>query len=153
MKRLIFLISILIVQVSANSQKRLSQPLTNGELLNKTYCTGLFNTNDAQYFDLVGDYANASAVSYLNVLDWLKGRVAGLQVFIGSDNTRIPFIRNLRAVIFIDEVPVNHEYLDYFPVSDIAMIKIIKSPFAGGWYGSGGAIAIYTKSGEEDTEL
>jgi len=37
-----------------------------------------------------------------------------------------------------------------FPVSDIAMIKIIKGPFLGGWGAGGGAIAIYTIRGDED---
>ncbi len=152
MKKLLLIILILAFQIPASSQKRLSQPLSKGELLNKTYCSGLFNTQDAQYFDLVGDHANASVVGYQNVLDWLKGRVAGLQIFITGDNIRIPFIRNQRAAIYIDEIPVNYEYLNYLPVPDIAMIKIIKGPFAGNWNGAGGSIAIYTKSGEEDTD-
>jgi hypothetical protein len=38
------------------------------------------------------------------------------------------------------------------PVHDIAMIKVMKAPVFGGWGGAGGAIAIYTKDGDEGEE-
>ena len=43
-------------------------------------------------------------------------------------------------------------YLDMLPVTDIAMIKIIKGPFVGAWDGAGGAIVIYTIRGEGNEE-
>jgi hypothetical protein len=45
---------------------------------------------------------------------------------------------------------VDYDYLSMLPVTDIAMIKIIKGPFVGGWSGAGGAIAIYTIRGEDE---
>ena len=92
-----------------------------------------------------------SASGYTNILDWLQGRVAGLQVF-NYMNNRIPVIRNYPAAVFVDEMRVDAGYLNLLPVSDIAMIKIVKTPFIGSWGSAGGAIVIYTKDGDEDEE-
>ena len=152
MKKLFFIIIVLAFSISAFSQKRIAQLKTKEEILNETYCSGLFNTLHADYFDFLDDRVNASAMGYLNVLDWLQGRVAGLQIYTTNNNVRIPFIRNQRAGVYVDEMWMGFDYLSMLPVTDIAMIKIIKGPFAGGWGGAGGAIAIYTIRGETEDE-
>ena len=126
-------------------------PLSREDQLNKEYCTGLFSTPDGTYFDLENDDNALSAVSYVNILDWLKGRVAGLQVY-NYYNTRIPVIRNSPAAVYVDEMRVDAGFLNMLPVTDIAMIKVIKTPFAGIWGAPGGAIAVYTKDGESEDE-
>jgi hypothetical protein len=121
------------------------------EKLNNEYCTGLFKTYDGTIIDLLND--NESANSYLNILDWLQGRVAGLQIYYTRYGTPVPFIRNSRASLFVDEIPVDAGYVRMLPVSDIAMIKIIKGPFAGAvGNGGGGTIAIYTIKGDDEEE-
>lgn len=75
--------------------------------------------------------------------------MAGLQVY-EYRNLRIPFLRNMPAAIYVDEIRVDAGYLNALPVADIAMIKVMKTPYAGPWSGPGGAIAIYTKDGEEE---
>lgn len=119
--------------------------------LNKKYTTGLFSIPDADYFDLENDPAATSALSYLNVLHWLQGRVAGLQVYHFRD-VPVPFIRNSPAAIFVDEMRMDPGYLNLLPIADIAMIKVMKSPTALLWGATGGAIAIYTKRGEAEEE-
>ena len=117
------------------------------EKLNNEYCTGLFKTHDGTIIDLVNE--NESAKSYTNVLEWLQGRVASLQIYYTRYGTPVPFIRNTRASIFVDEMPADAGYLNNLPVADIAMIKIIKQPFAGAvGNGGGGVIAIYTLKGD-----
>lgn len=150
MKKLFFIILVLAFNVPAFSQKRLTEIKTKEEVLNEKYCSGLFNTLHADYFDFLDDRTTASAAGYFNVLDWLQGRVAGLQIYTSRNNVRIPFIRNQRAGVYVDEMWVSYDFLNMFPVSDIAMIKIIKGPFLGGWGAAGGAIAIYTIRGDED---
>jgi hypothetical protein len=120
------------------------------EKLNNEYCTGLFKAYDGTIIDLLDN--NESALSYLNILNWLDGRVAGLQIYYTWDRIPVPFIRNTRASIFVDEIPVSPQFLNDLPIADIAMIKIIKGPFAGDvGNGSGGVIAIYTvKEGDKD---
>jgi hypothetical protein len=151
MKKLFLIITVVAFSIPVFSQKRIAQVKTKEDLLNEEYCSGLFNTQHADYFDFLDDRVNASAMAYLNVLDWLQGRVAGLQIYTTKNNLRIPFIRNQRAGVYVNEMRVDYDYLSMLPVSDIAMIKIIKGPFVGGWGGAGGAIAIYTIRGEEES--
>jgi hypothetical protein len=113
------------------------------EKLNNEYCSGLFKTHEGTIIDLVNE--NESAKSYTNILEWLQGRVAGLQIYYTRYGTPVPFIRNTRASIFVDEVPVDAGYLNDLAVADIAMIKIIKQPFVGAvGNGGGGVVSIYT---------
>ena len=144
MKRWFLIATFTALTIPAISQKRIPQVKTREELLNEEYCSGLFKTQHGDYFDFLDDRVNISALSYLNVLDWLQGRVAGLKIYTTKNNLRIPFIRNQRATVYVDEFRVDYGYLDMLPITDIAMIKIIKGPFVGGWDGSGGAVAIYT---------
>jgi hypothetical protein len=80
----------------------------------------------------------------------MDGRIAGLQVFTSRAGTAIPVIRGRIPGIFIDEVQVSASYLNSLSVHDIAMVKVIKSPFFGGFNSEGGAIAIYTVMEEEE---
>ena len=95
---------------------------------------------------------NFSVKGYNNILDWLQGRVAGLQVYTTRSDDRIPFIRNSRAGVYVDEVQVNYSFLNSLSVNDIAMIKVIKGPFAAAFNSPGGVIAIYTIQGEDEDD-
>jgi hypothetical protein len=151
MKKLLLSTIVLISSLAAFSQTRIARIKTKEELLNEQYCTGLFNTPDGTYFDMLNDNSAASAGSYHNILDWLQGRVAGLQVYTSRYNELIPFIRNSRANIYVDEILMSPDYLNSLPVTDIAMIKIIKAPSAG-FGGPGGVIAIYTKGTDDEDD-
>jgi len=152
MKKVFLFILVFSFCVAAFGQVRIAPQKTKGEILNETYCTGLFSTLDAVYFDLLDDKVSGTVVGYQNVLDWLQGRVAGLNVYSSKYNRRIPFIRNQRAGVFVDEIPVDYDYLSMLPVTDIAMIKVIKGPFAHPLAGPGGTIAIYTVRGGDEEE-
>ena len=152
MKKVFLYIIASTFGIVANAQTRIAPQKTRNEILNETYCTGLFSTLDATYFDLLDNKISGTVVGYQNVLDWLQGRVAGLNVYYSKYNRRIPFIRNQRAGVFVDEIPVDYDYLNMLPVTDIAMIKVIKGPFAHPLGGPGGTIAIYTIRGGEGEE-
>jgi len=152
MKKVFLFILVFSFCVAAFGQVRIAPQKTKDEILNETYCTGLFSTLDAVYFDLLDDKVSETVVGYQNVLDWLQGRVAGLNVYSSKYNRRIPFIRNQRAGVFVDEIPVDYDYLSMLPVTDIAMIKVIKGPFAHPLAGPGGTIAIYTVRGGDEEE-
>lgn len=152
MKKLIFILSVLVFSMPGFSQKKLAQSKTAEQLLNEEYCSSLFSTRHADYFDLLSDNATASATAYFNILDWLQGRVAGLQVYTARNNTRIPVMRGQAATVFVDEMRVGYDFLNMLPVADIAMIKIIKGPFIGNFGGAAGAIAIYTIRGNDEEE-
>jgi len=152
MKKVFLFILVFSFCVAAFGQVRIAPQKTKDEILDETYCTGLFSTLDAVYFDLLDDKVSGTVVGYQNVLDWLQGRVAGLNVYSSKYNRRIPFIRNQRAGVFVDEIPVDYDYLSMLPVTDIAMIKVIKGPFAHPLAGPGGTIAIYTVRGGDEEE-
>jgi len=143
---LISTLSILTFSQVYNGSKTIK---SSEEKLNDQYCSALFRNYDGTIFDLVND--NQSVHSYLNILDWLEGRVAGLQVFVSRTGARIPYIRGTYAGIFVDEIPIDPGYLNLLPVSDIAMIKIIKDPFIGN-FGCESTIAIYTIKGDDEEE-
>ncbi len=148
MKQKLLTILILGLSIAASAQVRHQLPDREQEL-NKKYTSGLFSAPDADYFDLENDATTGSAISYINVLDWLQGRVAGLQVYTVR-NLKIPVIRNSVAAVFVDEMRVDPGFLNLLPVADIAMIKVMKTPTALFWNAPGGAIAIYTKQGEAE---
>jgi hypothetical protein len=152
MKKTLLSRLVLISSIAAFSQKRIAHTKTAEEKLNEQYCSGLFKTQDGTYFDMLSDNAATSARGYLNILDWLQGRVAGLQVYTTRNNDLIPYIRNSRAGIYVDEILVSPDFLNSLSITDIAMIKIIKGPFAGGFNSPGGVIAIYTAGTDEDEE-
>lgn len=119
------------------------------EKLNEEYCTGLFRSTDGTIIDVASEI---STNAYFNILDWLHGRVAGLQVYTSRTGVTIPVIRGRIPGIFIDEFQVSASTLTTLSIHDIAMVKVIKTPFHGGFHSDGGAIAIYTLGGEEDEE-
>lgn len=126
------------------------KPVTREEQLNEQYCSPLFKTAHGTIFDFT---ENVAAQSYTNVLYWLQGRVAGLNVYTSRTGVAVPLIRNQLATVYIDEIPVQLSYVNMLTTADIAMIKIIKGPFAGNMmYGNGGAVAIYTLRGEEEED-
>ena len=152
MKKIILLVCASIIGIIAFAQRYSGKNYqSQQEKLNKEYCSDLFRTHDGTIFDLQTD--NESAKAYANVLEWLQGRVAGLQVYYTRSGTPIPFIRNTRASVFVDEIQVDPGLLNDIPTADIAMIKVIKGPFVGAiGNGGGGTIAVYTVKGDDEDE-
>ena len=151
MKRMTLILLACICTLTTFGQKRTTSKSPE-ERLNEEYCSGVFRMEDGIIFNILSD--NTTVNGYFDILDWLKGRVAGLQIFTLRNGVRIPVIRGQQTTIYVDEVPVSPDFLNLLPVTDIAMIKVIKSPFPGGFNGSGGAIAIYTinTDGDEPVE-
>ena len=148
MKNLFIAAALVFSGFATTAQQSISYKSLD-QKLNDTYCSGLFKSTDGTILDLV---SNPAAGAYMNILDWLQGRVAGLQVFITRNGTKIPYIRSQQTSVFVDEIPVSPGYLESLSSNDIAMIKVIKTPFMGSFNGSGGAIAIYTIRGDEEEE-
>jgi hypothetical protein len=151
MKKSLSILLLLTLAMSGFTQRRNPPPPTRAEELNSRYCSGLFCAIDGTYFDMENDPAAIGAPAYFNILDWLQGRVAGLQV-LQFRNVRIPYLRNQPAAIFLDEMRISPDFLNALSVNDIAFIKVMRSPVANFWGAPGGVIAIYTKRGEADEE-
>ncbi|MGV3530006.1 MAG: hypothetical protein ACO1OO_13980 [Flavisolibacter sp.] len=114
--------------------------------LNKKLSSAMFSSFDEVVIDFVNE-DQTSAMSSYNILEWLVGRVAGYELFYDKGEW-VPRIRRDIVPVFIDEVKFEPVALDGFPITDIAMVKVIKGIFLGVPFGSQGAIAIYTKRGD-----
>lgn len=147
MKKLFLAALVVIGSFTAYAQQRISTP-SHEEKLNNEYCSGMFRSSEGTILDVTAD---ASVSSYFNILDWLDSRVAGLRVYKSRNGSRLPFIRGQQAAIYVDEILVTPGYLNALPSSEVAMVKVIKSPFMGSGT-AGGAIAIYTIGPETEEE-
>lgn len=145
---LILVTGYFCIALSAQDYKGAAKYISTEQKLNDQYCTGLFQSTDGTILDLT---QRNNAGSYLTILDWLEGRVAGLRIY-ESRGISIPVIRGGIASVYIDENPVSLNTLSAININDIAIVKIIKTPFYGGFNGTYGAIAIYTVDVEEDED-
>ena len=151
MKKILLITTLFTIGFSAVAQVNLSKsPNSRKEILNEQYASSLFKNAEGTIIDV----ENENVQGYLNILDWLNGRVAGLQIFVTRSGIRVPVIRGSAATIFVDEMQMDPSYLNFISVNDIGMIKVIKGPFAGAiGNGGGGTIAIYTiKANDEEEE-
>jgi hypothetical protein len=147
MKNTFILAIVVLFSYSVSAQVNKSTPRTVEEQLNAEYCSGFFESTDGTIIDVA---SSNSAVGFNNIFDWLRGRVAGLQVYNSRSGVSIPVLRGGVPAIFIDEMQVNATLVDQLNINDIAIVKIIKTPFYGGFNGGYGAIAIYTHGAEEE---
>jgi len=117
------------------------------QVLDEKYTSGLFKGGDGYQFDLIND---PLASSYMNIFNFLQGKVAGLQI---NANTNPPSLswRGGSPIVFLDEMQTDLDMVSSIPVSDVAFVKVFRPPFVGGFGGSNGAIAIYTKKGGDQT--
>lgn len=111
------------------------------EELNKQLSTGMFNSMNSTIFDFVNENQNAAMSS--NILDWLQGRAAGLTFQRNNSGENVPYIRGSQAKLYLDEMPADPGMITSIPISNIAMVKIIKE---SGLVGN--AVAIYTMRGD-----
>ena len=149
MKKILLIAALFTTTLATMAQTRVSNPKSPKEILNDRYASSLFKNAEGTIFDI----QNETVQSYFNILDWLQGRVAGLQVLISRSGTRVPVIRGSVATIYVDEMRMDASFLNMLSVNDIAMIKVIKGPFVGAiGNGGGGTIAIYTIRGDEDED-
>ena len=116
------------------------------EVLDEKYTSGLFSGGDAYQFDLLND---PMALSALNIFTYLQGKVAGLQINASSNPPSLQW-RGGTPQIYLDEVPADANMISSVSVSDIAYVKVLRPPFFGGaGGGANGAIAIYTRRGND----
>jgi hypothetical protein len=123
---------------------------TPKELLEKEYATGLFTGETGTSFDILADL---SAIGFPNIMSYLQGRVAGLQIIFDRGSAKA-FWQGSLTDVFVNESLTPMDAVLEIPVSDIAYVKTIRPPFVGSVGGGpGGAIAIYTKRGNSEREI
>ncbi len=123
------------------------------ELMDEKYATGLFSGGNATSFDILND---PTAQSQFNVLTYLQGRVAGLQISGGNSGLSMgsqPSIswRGGKPALYLNEMQVDQDQLSNISMADVAYIKVFQPPFIGPYGGGSGAIAVYLRKGGEGT--
>ncbi|HYE55910.1 MAG TPA: hypothetical protein VD996_13755, partial [Chitinophagaceae bacterium] len=138
------------VQTLAAVEVRAKQK-SQAEKMEEDYTSGLFRGGNAHTFILEGD---PRAMSSTSVLQYLQGKVAGLQISGNLANPSVTW-RFGTPTIFLNEMQQDVAFLQSIPMTDVAMIKVFNPPFVGGSAGGGasGAIAVYTKKGGSTEEV
>ncbi len=116
---------------------------------NEEYVSGLFRSGDERLVSIMDD---PSALGFPNILAYLQGRVAGLQIAPAGFGGGMARWRGSPVTFFMDEVRVPAQQVANIPMPDIAIVKAYPPPFIGA-PGGGGAIAIYTRRGGERDNL
>ena len=116
------------------------------DILDEKYATGLFAGGDSRQFDLTNDPFAASSTS---VFQYLQGRVAGLQITDNGADVSLSW-RGSTPELILDEIPTTIDVVRTLSMNDIAYVKVFPPPFFGAnGGGAGGAIAIYTRKGDD----
>ncbi|SHL63337.1 MG2 domain-containing protein [Chitinophaga jiangningensis] len=129
---------VYLKEVNVNAKKEKPQETTE-----KRYVSGMFAGGDGITFDLTKETPIA-----MNVFQYLQSKVAGLQITGDINNPSISW-RGGAPGLYLNEMQTDISMLSSLPVTDIALIKVIRPPFMG-IGGANGAIAIYTKKGGDN---
>jgi hypothetical protein len=119
-------------------EKRLSKAQT----VEQRYTSGLFQQGDGYAFDLTRDEPGS-----LSIFQYLQSKVPGLA--INTQDGAEPTLqwRGGPPVLFLNEMPTNVNMLNNINIGDVAFVKVLRPTFVGGFGGSSGAIAVYTRKG------
>ena len=115
------------------------------DILDEKYTSGLFSGGDAYQFDLLND---PTAIGAISIFNYLQGRVPGLQITTSTP----PSLqwRGGTPQLYLDEIPADPDMISSLSITDVAYVKVLRPPFFGGTGGgASGAIAIYTKKGND----
>jgi len=119
------------------------------QILDEKYASGLFSGGDGYQFDLVHDPFASSAQS---IFTYLQGKVPGLQITVGGGPGGAASLnwRGGAPQLYLDEMQSDPSFLSGLNVNDVAYVKVFRPPFFGGaGGGANGAIAIYTRRGND----
>lgn len=119
---------------------------TPAEQYMEKYVHGFFDGNGMVFDGL----AEENFGTYGSVAEILNGRVPGMSVMLDRVYVESAIsVRGFEPAFFVDEMETDYQGILAVPTGEIAMIKVFRPPFMGTAMGSaGGAIAIYTKRGE-----
>lgn len=131
--------TIYLKEVNINAKKPAPEETTE-----KRYASGMFSGGDGYTFDLT----NENPTSF-NVFQYLQSRVAGLQINGDMSNPTLSW-RGGAPGVYLDQMPVDISTVANMPMSDVALIKVFRPPFMGGFGGGNGAIAIWTRRGGDN---
>ncbi|MCK0158666.1 TonB-dependent receptor plug domain-containing protein [Cellulophaga sp. F20128] len=102
------------------------------------------------------DFSTISDVPYKDILDALRSRVPGIEIFGGfiTIRGRNSITGDSTPLFLLDGVPVNQEAIENIPIWEVDFIDVLKGSRAAifGSEGGNGVIAVYTLTGEEQVK-
>jgi hypothetical protein len=122
---------------------------SRAQQFDEEHATGLFQSSNERLISVLDD---PSALASPNLFAYLQGRVAGLQISPVGFSGGMARWRGGPVSFFMDEMRVSPQQIANIPMTDIAIVKAFPPPFMGS-FGSGGAIAVYTRRGGEAAYL
>ncbi|OIR05066.1 hypothetical protein GALL_128820 [mine drainage metagenome] len=128
------------------------KPKTVLDVADDKYTTGAFSFEAKDRVDVKSD---PSAYTYMDIFRYLQIRIAGLDISpvqqgSASDALYNISLRGESPTLYLNEMQTDVAALASIPMSDIAYIKIFSTPFVlATGNGFGGAIAVYTRKGDE----
>lgn len=141
----ILVISAFLVSMGSQAQKIPQKDYI--KQLQDTYVSGHFRADDdATILVAMDDPAIRGSE---NVLYYLEGRIPGWNVLKTTSGGLSVRYRSGAPAFFLDEIRVDAATLAAVNVNDIAFVKMFRSYFVGA-PGSTGALAVYTRKGEEE---
>ncbi|GAB3022084.1 Plug domain-containing protein [Niabella terrae] len=123
-----------------------SRQKSEAEKLDEEYASGLFAGGiNSRTLDLRNENFAGSIFQYL------QGRMAGLMVSGSPGNYTISFrgggFGGGNVTLYLDEAPVDADFIESIPVNQIAMVKLLPNSVATP--GGGTALGIYMKKGAD----
>lgn len=115
------------------------------QIMDEKYASGFFSGGDGYQFDIAND---PLASSSQDIFGYLQGKVAGLEINRGGGQASLRW-RGGTPQLYLDQMPSDVSLLSSISVSEVAYIKVFRPPFMGGFNGANGAIAIYTRRGND----
>jgi hypothetical protein len=128
------------VDVQIEEVKLVGKKKDPKEELDKQLSSGMFSSINSTIFDFVNE--DQHLLGSNNIFDWLQGRAAGLTFQRDNSGVNTPYIRGSQAKVYLDEVQTDASMVASFPITNIAMVKIIKGAGV-----IGDAVLIYTLKG------
>jgi hypothetical protein len=134
--------AMMLAAVTVNG--RVKRPV---DVLDDKYATGLFRRDAGYQFDVNDDVL---ALHSTDIFYYLRQVVPGLEVQYKNGYPIIRW-RQTTPTLFVDEVGMKADLVADIPITDIAYVKVFHPPFMLGGVVNprAGAIAIYTKKGED----
>jgi hypothetical protein len=120
-----------------------AQQKSKKDKMEAEYTSGLFTGDGTTFITEDDPFANSA----MSIFNYLQGKVAGLQITMSGGTPTLSW-RGGTPALYLDQMQMDVNSIQGIPMTDVAMIKIFRPPFFGGFGGgSGGAIAVYTKKG------
>lgn len=131
--------TVYLQEVNVNAKKVKPEETTE-----KRYTSGMFSGGDGYTFDLTKENPTA-----FNIFQYLQSKVAGLQITGDLSNPSLSW-RGGKPGLYLNEMQSDVSMLSTLSINDVALIKVFRPPFMGGFGGANGAIAVYTKKGGDN---